>query len=67
MKSLNELKEWFKDVHQFHLISGIEDRESTARYRMMVEMLKYIYPEFNKVSGSWIQESLDEYYGGIEK
>lgn len=68
MKSLNELKTWFKAVHQHH-ISDPDDQKYTARYRMMIEMLDYIYPEFNNnnISGNWIQESLNEYYGGITK
>lgn len=66
MKTLNECKEYFKDVHKDYLQYGsYGERQSLDRYNMMNEVMNFIYPEFKDVKLHWIQESLDEYYSLI--
>ena len=64
VRSLDEMKEFFKDVHQSWLDNHSDKGKTHEEVRlfMMDEMLSYIYPDFKTVKTKWIQESLNEYY-----
>ena len=65
MKSINDCKEYLKDVYQDAFCIW-KDEESEARYKMFFDLLLFIYgDEFKKVNDAWRQEASDEYYSKL--
>lgn len=69
MKTLNDCKEYYKDLYMDCLDCGSFDesqQESTekVRYTTLCDTLRFIYgAEFEKVVNGWNREALNEYYG----
>lgn len=71
MKTLNECKEYFKDLYMDCLEENAFEKstfESTerARFEMFCDTLKFIYGEnFKTVQPIWAQDALNEFYSQI--
>lgn len=68
MKSLNECKEYFKDLYMNCLSDDAFDKsifENTelARYEMFCETLTFIFgEEFKEAKPHWASEAIKEFY-----
>lgn len=63
MKTLQEVKENFKDVYIMH-IADQEDERLKVRYIAQRDLMEFIYgEEFTKQEARWYKEALTEYFG----
>lgn len=65
MRTLNECKEYFKDIYTNWMI--YQDDETLKTLENLKETLDFIYPEFKNVVNAWINEASKEYYNSLKK
>jgi hypothetical protein len=65
MKTLEECREYFKDVYTTWLI--YQDDDTLKTLDDLENTLSYIYPEFKSMVNEWINEASKEYYGSLKK
>ena len=65
MRTLNECKEYFKDVYTNWMI--YQDDETLKTLENLKETLDFIYPEFKNVVNTWINDASKEYYNSLKK
>jgi hypothetical protein len=65
MKTLEECREYFKDVYTTWLI--YQDDDTHKALENLEQTLGFIYPEFRTVVNAWIREASKDYYGSLKK
>lgn len=65
MKTLEECREYFKDVYTTWLI--YQDDDTHKALENLEQTLGFIYPEFRTVVNAWIMEASKDYYGSLKK
>ena len=65
MRTLNECKEYFKDVYTNWMI--YQDDETLKTLENLKETLDFIYPDFKHVVNVWINDASKEYYNSLKK
>ena len=65
MRTLNECKEYFKDIYTNWMI--YQDDETLKTLENLKETLDFIYPEFKNVVNTWINDASKEYYNSLKK
>lgn len=65
MRTLNECKEYFKDIYTNWMI--YQDDETLKTLENLKETLDFIYPDFKHVVNVWINDASKEYYNSLKK
>lgn len=65
MKTLEECREYFKDVYTNWMM--YQDDDTSKALENLEQTLGFIYPEFRHAMNTWINEASKEYYGSLKK